>query len=226
MLAVARSKLAATPGIDIVFAQHDITALHQLPLLHGREGTFDLITVCSALVLLGSRDRVRDALRQWVVYLRPGGRMVVDVPHARAMLGVKLLGMVGMEFGVPALGDSSWVVGGASLQAVMREVGLSVRVCESEEWSDVPSRTKGRDGRDGGRGGKRGVWGGEEGGAVFDGLVEREAEREGGGLWEKLGREERERARGRFQEEWEKLADEDGMVREVSKLWVGVGIKV
>lgn len=61
MLGIARSKLSepSNQGLDIAFVEHDITSLSGIPELSGKEGYFDIITICSAFVLLpGKRSNI------------------------------------------------------------------------------------------------------------------------------------------------------------------------
>lgn len=78
MLDVARHKAKQT-GSDVTFLQHDISDLSGLALEsflpRGEEG-FDLITCAAALVLLPDPGR---AIRGWMRWLKPGGRIVTDV---------------------------------------------------------------------------------------------------------------------------------------------------
>jgi SAM-dependent methyltransferase len=211
MLGVARSKLLENEnkGLEIEFIEHDITDLDKIEELSGMEGRFDIITLCSAMVLL---DEPGEALKQWVKYLKIGGRVVVDVPHPRSMLGIKILGDIAPEFGVEVMGDRSWITGPESLLKVMEDAGLHTQVFVTGEYEDIPARTRviGRDG-------KLGVWRGDEGGWVFDGVAT-------GPGWVGLGVEERGKARVRFEEVWDGEVDGRGEVREVGRLFVGVGV--
>jgi ubiquinone/menaquinone biosynthesis C-methylase UbiE len=213
MLGIAREKLRTSieegKDFEIEFVEHDITHLDEIEELSGMEGGFDIITISSAVVLLNEPG---EALKQWVKYLKIGGRMVLDVPHPRSMLALKILGDIAPEFGVSVMGDRKWIVGPESLAEIMEAAGLETRVLETEEWEDIPARTEviGRDG-------KRGVWRKDEGGEVFDDCAT--------GAWLGLGEEERESARKRFGEVWERLADERGEVKEEGRLFVGVGVR-
>ncbi|KUJ21241.1 uncharacterized protein LY89DRAFT_778835 [Mollisia scopiformis] len=223
MLGVAREKArvegVGVDGEEVVrFLEGDVGALEGLEGLElgngegeeeeEEEEKFDVITICSALVLL---DRPGEAMKGWVErWLKRGGRLVCDVPCPRAMLGIKTLARVGKMVGVETLGDWEWVEGAESLRKMMEGAGLDARVIETEAWEEVPSRTKFL-----GRMGEEGVWGVEEGGDVFDDLTR------GREKW----RERREEARGLFEVEWRGMGGEDGLVREVNGLFVGIGVK-
>jgi ubiquinone/menaquinone biosynthesis C-methylase UbiE len=216
MLGIAREKLRTSisqgKDFEIEFIEHDITDLGGVEELRGMEGGFDVITLCSAMVLL---DEPGEALKDWVRYLKIGGRVVLDVPHPRSMLALKILGDIAPEFGVSVVGDRRWIVGTESLVKMMDEAGLGTKVFVTEEWEDIPARTQviGCEGR-------RGIWREDEGGRVFDGCAT-------GPGWMGLGEEERESARQSFGDVWEGIADGDERreVREEGRLFVGVGVR-
>lgn len=217
MLEVAREKLShkENAGLDIQFIQHDITDLDAIEELKETKQSFDIITICSALVLL---DSPFDALKHWVTYLKPGGRLIVDVPSIKTRLALKILGDIAPEFGIKALGgESRWIKGPESLKNALEGAGLvNVEATETRIFSDIPARTKVT--------GSLGdaVWTVDEGNLVFDTVIGR------GGLGNQfrgLGEATLGRARARFLQEWKKAANEDGLVKEEGRLYVGVGRK-
>ncbi len=217
MLSIARSKTAhaSSQGLELAFIEHDVTDLESVLELQpenarrGEKWKFDIITCCSALVLLS--DPASSALKHWATYLKPGGRLVVDVPHPRSMLGVKITSLIAPEFGLHTLGDRAWILGPESLQRMMEQAGLEAKVLETQEWDDIPARTD----REGGRT----EWGVDEGAGLFDELVG------SGSVFATLKQEQKARARDRFIEEWRKMGDGEDVVREVGKLFVGIGVK-
>lgn len=78
MLAQAEAKKAEHDLQNVSFHRHSITELGSLDATKDKQ--FDIITCCSALVLL---EHPADALIQWVTYLKPGGRLIVDVTHSQ-----------------------------------------------------------------------------------------------------------------------------------------------
>jgi ubiquinone/menaquinone biosynthesis C-methylase UbiE len=102
MLEVARSKLGKDKEYDVQFIEHDIGELDEMPELKGKEGSFDIITCCSAIVLLPSP---RAALENWIKFLAPGGRLLVDVPGMYSMLALKVFDAISPEFGIEMLGN-------------------------------------------------------------------------------------------------------------------------
>jgi ubiquinone/menaquinone biosynthesis C-methylase UbiE len=216
MLSIAREKLRTSiekgKDFEIEFVEHDITDLGGVEELRGMEGRFNIITICSAMVLL---DEPGEALKNWVKHLKIGGRVVLDVPHPRSMLALKILSDIAPSFSIPMLGNRSWITGPDSLSSLMSSAGLDTKVITTGEYEDIPARTQVIRSK-----GRRGIWRGDEGGRVFDVCAM-------GSGWMGLGEEERESARWRFGEGWEGLADGDerGEVREEGRLFVGVGVK-
>ncbi|CZR68495.1 uncharacterized protein PAC_18394 [Phialocephala subalpina] len=213
MLKVAKQKLQLPEhlGHRIQFLEHDITKLHEVGELKGMEGAFDIITVCSALVLL---DDPVEAIRHWATYLKPTGRLVLDVPHPMAMLGVRVLSKIAPQFGVDVLGNREWISGPQSLTDVLESAGLDTKVKETEVWSGVPASTDYV-----GKLKKESIWTSYEGGPIFETMTKRSS------AWECLGENEKRKARWKFEDEFAALASEDGCVKEVNKLFIGVGVK-
>ncbi|KAH8819058.1 S-adenosyl-L-methionine-dependent methyltransferase [Xylogone sp. PMI_703] len=199
MLDVAREKLSGPKNADDV------------DVLKDKKSSFDIITICSALVLLPSPSA---AIKHWTTYLKPGGRLIVDIPALKSMLALKVFGDLAPEFGVEVLGDRRWIRGTQSLKEVLEGAGLvNVEVTETDIWDDIPARTN-VEGKLG-----KGVWTIDEGGLVFDKELER------GNSFRKLGEQDLRRARERFVREWGKLAGDDGLVKEEGRLYIGVGRK-
>jgi hypothetical protein len=110
---------------------------------------------------------------------------------------------------VRMLGARAWVTGEGEVGELLERAGLRGEVVETEIFEDIPARTEvGRD-----------CWREDEGGRIWELCVR-------GTGFEMLEGVIRERAKGRFEEEWRKLADEDGIVREEGRLWVGIGTKL
>jgi len=139
-------------------------------------------------------------------FLRPRGRLVVDVPHVKSMLSLRILSAVSPEFGVPVLGDRRWVKGEDSLRSMLVDTGLEGEVVETAIFADIPARTE--EGRD--------SWGKDEGARIWERVK---------GSFGGLGEVEKEKAKERFVEEWASLADGDGIVKEEGRLYVGIGKK-
>ncbi|KAK3067050.1 hypothetical protein LTR53_016301 [Teratosphaeriaceae sp. CCFEE 6253] len=96
MLAQCESKRRAHALSNVTIYQHSITDLGSLPGLDGK--LFDVIICASALVLLQDPG---DALRQWVTFLKPGGRLVTDVTHPASQISLIAFERVGRALGRP-----------------------------------------------------------------------------------------------------------------------------
>ncbi|KAJ8065800.1 hypothetical protein OCU04_006463 [Sclerotinia nivalis] len=142
-----------SPETDILFEHHDITSLSTLPSLSERGGTFDIITICSAFVLLPSP---LESLHSWIPYLKPasttgafipGGRLVLDIPHPSCMIGLSLFSKLAPKFGTSVLGPRNWIgssEGSAmkNLKKLMRAAGLTrVEALKSRIFHDIPAAT-------------------------------------------------------------------------------------
>lgn len=124
MLAVAQEKLKSHKPHNIEFHEHSITDLGALKAI--RRGSFDVIICASAMVLL---DDPAHALRTWVDYLRPGGRLVVDVTHPQSQLAHITLERVGLALGEPLPCYRLPFQGPNDLRAMMQDAGLcNVRI--------------------------------------------------------------------------------------------------
>ena len=216
MLEIARAKLPSYTSsgkeLNISFIEHDVSSLGGIKELKGLEGFFDIITICSALVLL---DDPRKAMKEWVRFLKRGGRLIVDIPSNKSMVGLKILGDMARMFGVNVLGGRGWVEGEESLRGLLEEAGLEVERCwETGIWEGIPARTV-----KGGKEGK-GFWRKEEGGDVFEEMLT------GGGMEGWKRESVREKAKEEFARRWSELAGDDGLVREEGRLYVGIGRKV
>ena len=79
MLQEAKSKTALQGSGSIKWIEHDICNLDGVKAVQdvAQNGGFDLIICCSALVLLADPA---ESIRRWAQLLKPGGRMIIDVP--------------------------------------------------------------------------------------------------------------------------------------------------
>lgn len=220
MLSVARLKksLYESEGLKVDFIEGDITNLESIPELRGKEGTFDLITCASALVLLSD---IPGAIQSWTKYLKPGGKLVTDAPVPYSMIGNKILDKISSTFEDKTQGshrfrsNREWISGRESLRIVLEHAGLQAEIIETDDYENIPARTKSV------VGGAKGEWNVEQGGSLFDELVPLNTEDIGS-----LGHtSKRAKARHAFEEEFKKYAGEDGMVREAFRIYIGMGTK-
>lgn len=222
MLSVAKSKktLPENSNLHIEFIESDITNLDCIPELRGKENTFDLITCAAALVLLPD---IPATIKNWAKFLKPGGTLVTDVPLPNAMIGVKILDKISIQFEDETSQSSprrfrsnrEWITGLDSLQTVIHEAGFQVdKAFESDDYDNIPARTKSLVGNG------NGEWKIEEAGNLFNELVPIDKT---SSLGDPSRREEMKDA---FEEEFKKYAGEDGKVKEAFRFYIGVGTKL
>ncbi|KAL7657138.1 hypothetical protein ACMYSQ_006191 [Aspergillus niger] len=136
MLDVARHKAQQT-GSNVTFLQHDISHLSGVGLESmlppGEEG-FDLITCAAALVLLPDPGR---AVRGWMRWLKPGGRIVTDVAARDVHVPSRIFKRISGDLGMGLVWDESWVQGEWSLRELLEGAGLVVKtVFLTESFQD------------------------------------------------------------------------------------------
>ncbi|GCB23394.1 ubiquinone biosynthesis O-methyltransferase [Aspergillus awamori] len=136
MLDVARHKAQQT-GSNVTFLQHDISDLSGVGLERmlppGEEG-FDLITCAAALVLLPDPGR---AVRGWMRWLKPGGRIVTDVAARDVHVPSRIFKRISGDLGMELVWDESWVQGEWSLRELLEGAGLVVKtVFLTESFQD------------------------------------------------------------------------------------------
>ncbi|KAB5511416.1 methyltransferase [Coniochaeta sp. 2T2.1] len=205
MLAVARQKQAADLNLSksCLLLKGDVMHLDDVFAAAGlgdRGGTFDGITCCSGLVLL---DDPVAALRHWKAFLKPQGRMAIDVPHQHNLRAGVILERVAKRLGVAMPFNRSWVESSESFVKLAAEAGLEL---EQTGGQEVLERVMGE-----------GItsYGVDEADEQLDKVTK-------GSLTAGLDVEEfRERARPLFREEWERAAV-DGRVEVADALYLYV----
>ena len=115
----------------IEWIEHDITDPHMAERVPAVEhvmrsrGGFDAISCCSALVLLPSP---RAAVDTWTRLLKPGGRVIVDVPTEDRTVQYLVACQVREAIGkpLPYHGHRAWVENSRSVDEVFQQAGLEV----------------------------------------------------------------------------------------------------
>lgn len=218
MLAQAQKKFDHQAGVqNVSFHQHSITDVDSLEVLKQKKGMFNFITCASALVLL---PEPKEAIKQWVSYLEPGGKLIVDVTHINNQVTGTIYERVGQRLGlqVPYYRlnfqkpeDLRHAMESAGLQDVevvpiaqlqikgtedlkdYLQAGSSTRVIKEYSIDDVHH--------------------------IFDTTVN-------GAAFDKLRKPEiREQAKTVFKEEFAKMADAEGKVNDIDCVYVGIGTK-
>ena len=216
MLEQARRKLSSHGLKNVTLFQHSITDLDTLGALKGQQ--FDIVTCASALVLLEDAGK---AIRHWTQYLRPGGRIIVDATHPQSQLIGITMERVGMRMQKPVPyyrlpfqkpDDLKTVMEKAGLRDVEIKLVSQMAIEGTEQLKDYISDPK-----------KPRIdaeYSKEDADALFE---EHLKWRANVGFVEPP--EVREQAKKMFKEEWSKLADADGRVREVDMVFVGISTK-
>jgi len=107
---------------NVEIYQHDIVQLDTLDALRDRE--FDVITICSALVLL---DEPAKAVRTWSRFLKPDGRFVVDITTPRIFPAGYALERTGKRLNIPVAYHREWASSEDALRQVIKSGGLRVK---------------------------------------------------------------------------------------------------
>jgi ubiquinone/menaquinone biosynthesis C-methylase UbiE len=114
---------------SVEYLEHDIASpsLTNLPPIRNtldQQGGFDVITCCSALVLL---DDPSDAIKLWAEMLRPGsGKLIVDIPTEDRTLQYIFTQDLRVAMGLSNHFDRAWIEGMHSLGRLCRDAGLLV----------------------------------------------------------------------------------------------------
>jgi ubiquinone/menaquinone biosynthesis C-methylase UbiE len=214
MLAQARVKLESCKAKQVQFYKHSITELDSLPELRGR--AFDAIVCASALVLLPDPGA---ALGQWTRYLKPGGRLITDATHPRALLPGIVLERVGRALGMPVPSYREPFQEPEDLAKIMRAAGL-VDV-EVRRMSQLGSRDKSNDIQSFLAGSEEPLvartYTINDAAAVFDSQVKSP-------FGACMASEPlRSQAKALFEREWADSADSNGILTEVDEVFVGLG---
>lgn len=219
MLAEAEAKKERHSQDNVEFIQHSITDLDTLAPI--TKGTFDVITCCAALVLL---EHPVDALTQWIDFLKPGGRLAVDVTHIQNLTAGVIMERVGQRMARPLpwhrlnfsssddLRDAMVRAGFVDVDVTFLSQILHTGPEASEELEDyIADVQRPRVLRE---------YGLEDADAVFDAQID-------GTPMKAIASppEVRARAKQLFCEEWRRAADADGKVREIDGVFVALGYK-
>lgn len=212
MIEIAKQK-AEIQGLDVEFINHDITDLEALKGNRIR-GDYDIITCASALVLLEDPAK---AIKQWAGLLKPGGRLITDVPTEDTQPLGLIYEEMGRELGLKLPFSRCWVRGIGSLQEVMIDAGFEIESARTSRKYTPTTEIKG-----------------DAGGALYDeqfpegieGGVQSESTRGMAMFVGELGAPDiRGKARSLFTEKLRNAAGIDGVVKCYDRLYVVIGKK-
>ena len=216
MLAQSEAKKPKHNLQNVSFYKHSITELDTLEAVKGMQ--FDLITCCSALVLLPNPAQV---VKHWVTFLKPGGRLITDATHPNTLVAGLVFERVGIALGRPLpwyripfqkAGDLQAVLEGTGLQSVDIKLVSQFDIQGTDDLKDYicpltnPKVSQEYDVADADR--------------VFDESIDTAP-------MKSLASppDVRENARALFKEEWVKIANDRGKVQKIDGVFVGTGWK-
>lgn len=217
MLSQANAKLPKHDLKNIAFHYHSITELDTLDAI--KDQKFDVIICCSALVLL---EDAGAALKQWTTYLKPGGRLVIDVTHPLNLASGLVFERVGRRMERPLPWYREPFQTPDDLQSIMEAAGLNpveviflsiydIEGTDKLEDYIVPSFDKPKIHKQ---------YDISDADKAFDEAIDTHP-------FKTLANpaDVRDKARELFREEWAKIANADSKVQVVDGLFVGIGHK-
>lgn len=126
MLAKAREKQERLkPSASIRLFNHDVTKLETLPDI--RDGSFDVILCSSAFVLFDDPEKV---VALWRKYLKPDGRLVVDITHEDNLKVGLLLERAARRLMARFPSNRSWITDKSSFEKILGRAGYAVEKIE------------------------------------------------------------------------------------------------
>ncbi|KAH7375349.1 S-adenosyl-L-methionine-dependent methyltransferase [Plectosphaerella cucumerina] len=195
MLALARARQARETvlGSRMKFVTGDVTKLDGVDGV-GEEG-FDLIICSNAFVLFKDPRLV---VRRWKKFLKPKGRVIIDITHERNLIAGTVMERAAQRMGIPYSLSRAWIKSRDSFKKVLEGEGYVVeRIEDMEKISGRGNQYLGIDEAD----------------DQFEYIVN------SGFTPKNFIGDTREEARRFFAEEWAKMAV-DGKVENVDVLYV------
>lgn len=141
MLDQARLKPFPKDGPEVKLVLANIMNLSSVPEVQHvleRRGGFDIISVCSALVLL---ENAAEAIQHWAQLLKPGtGRIIIDIPAEDHTLMYLFNYPLRRAIGKPFIYDGKWAEDAHTLEKLYEAAGLQVdRTIKTRSY--LPERT-------------------------------------------------------------------------------------
>lgn len=177
---------------NVTIYEHDITRLPDLKEL--QPGSFDAISCAFALVLLLNPQ---DTVKSWLTYLKPGGRLITDMPDQTILPWHIAMDGVFARLDIQAPSDRTWARDGHSLRVLLEAAGYDVH----NIWS---ARSHGPELK---------LHDIDDAETVFDRIIKSPPYRE------IVDRGLVAQAKKLFTQEWTKLSNKDGKVKETDMVW-------
>ena len=130
MLDIARRKRDADTVLSrrLKLVQHNVTDLNGCDGVE--KGYFDYILCSNAFVLLGEPAKI---VAHWRDYLKPGGKVAIDIPHEKSLRTGVLLEAVARRLGIPFPSHRLWVKSRDSFKEILESQGFVVEKAENIE---------------------------------------------------------------------------------------------
>ncbi|KAI5456319.1 S-adenosyl-L-methionine-dependent methyltransferase [Mariannaea sp. PMI_226] len=130
MLDEARKKQNANPILKrrLKLVLHDVTHLNDCPGVE--KESFDMIICSSAFVLFEDPAGV---VEHWRDYLKPGGRMAIDITHEKNLRSGLLMEKVARRLGIPFPSNRFWIKSRDSFREILEKQGMIVERIELVE---------------------------------------------------------------------------------------------
>jgi ubiquinone/menaquinone biosynthesis C-methylase UbiE len=125
MLREAKRKSALPGSGRIMWVEHDVGRLDSIKAVQDvvQKGGFDLITCCSALVML---PNPAEAIKHWAKFLKPGGRLIIDVPTEDKTVLNLWFNDLRRALGIPFPFNPDWIKDIHTLEKLFCGAGLKV----------------------------------------------------------------------------------------------------
>ncbi|KIW27558.1 uncharacterized protein PV07_07286 [Cladophialophora immunda] len=184
----------------------DLSSLEEVQKVLKERGGFDVISCCSAFVLLEDPAKV---IKHWATFLKPGaGKLIVDVPTEDRSLQYLLNYPLRRALGKSMVYDFDWIEGISTLQKLFEDAGLEIEK-SFRTRSYVPEKWYGAD-------------------QAMDALEEKTSQ---SGLWKAIfdgmevdgGAEAVDKARREWVRIWKDHLDHDGKLWDGHALYVSIG---
>ncbi len=125
-----RKEKDAQLGPRTSFVRHSVTDLDSLVAPEVQKGTFDFIMCSNAFVLF---DNPADVVRMWKDYLKPGGRLAIDITHEHNFRSGVVMERVAERMGVPFPANRSWIKSKDSFREILEKEGCVVEAIHEIE---------------------------------------------------------------------------------------------
>ncbi|KAF5250297.1 hypothetical protein FANTH_4497 [Fusarium anthophilum] len=125
MLSEARKKLDHDEALHRRFklVRHSVTDLTSCPNVD--RDSFDLILCSNAFVLF---ENPQEVVAHWREYLKPGGRVAIDITHEYNLRSGLLLEKVARRLGMPFPSNRSWIQSKESFSELLESCGFVVEM--------------------------------------------------------------------------------------------------